>query len=77
MYDFRAESVMARLLQHCYVDRKKVTVQWWNGISKVLGTTLTDHCNNVIKQFTIVLKVCVKTSGVHVMSNYILTNPNC
>ena len=49
LYDFRIESVMARLLRHCNVDRDKVTVQWWNDISKVLETTLTDHRNNVIK----------------------------
>ena len=48
LFDFRIESVMARLLRHCNVDRNKVTVQWWNDISKVLGTTLTDHRNNVL-----------------------------
>jgi hypothetical protein len=49
MYDFRASSVMARVIQFCNVEQDKATLQWWTPINKMIGNTLTDHRNNVIK----------------------------
>ena len=49
LYDFRASSVMARVIQFCNAEKDKVALQWWRPINKMIGNTLTDHCNNVIK----------------------------
>jgi hypothetical protein len=49
LYDFRASSVMARVIRFCNVEQDKVTLEWWTPINKMIGNTLTDHRNNVIK----------------------------
>jgi hypothetical protein len=48
-YDFRTGTVMALVIQCCNVQQEKVTVKWWEQISKLIGTTVTDHRNNVVK----------------------------
>ena len=47
--NFRASSIMARVIQFCNVEKEKVTLQWWRPINKMIGNTLSDHRNNVIK----------------------------
>ena len=49
LYNFRASSVMARVIQFCNVEQEKVTLEWWTPINKMIGNTLTDNRNNVIK----------------------------
>jgi hypothetical protein len=49
LYDFRKSTVMGRVIRFCNVEQEKVTLEWWFPINKMIGNTLTDHRNNVIK----------------------------
>ena len=40
---------MARVIQFCNVEQEKVMLEWWTPINKMIGNTLTDNRNNVIK----------------------------
>jgi hypothetical protein len=60
LYDFCTGSVMALVIQCCNVQQEKVTVKWWEQISKLIGTKVTNHRNNVRKTVHNVSKVCLK-----------------